>query len=99
VTIGGSSVPVTTTVPGQNGSLTFSGTASQQVTVRVTGNTMGSVTVKLLRPDGTTMTTTLSSSASFNLATQTLPTTGTYTVTIDPSQTNTGTMNVQVTNP
>jgi YD repeat-containing protein len=99
VTVGGSSVPVTTTVPGQNGSLTFSGTASQQVTVLVTGNTIGSVTVKLLRPDGTTMTTTLWSSDSFNLATQTLPTTGTYTITIDPSQTNTGTMNVQVTNP
>jgi hypothetical protein len=45
------------------------------------------------------MTTTLWSSDSFNLATQTLPTTGTYTITIDPSQTNTGTMNVQVTNP
>jgi len=99
VTVGGTAVAVTTTVPGQNGSLTFSGTASQQVTVRITGNTMGLVTVKLLRPDGTTMTTTSSSSASFNLAAQTLPTTGTYTITIDPSQTNTGTMNVQVTNP
>src|SRR5262249_16767145 len=70
VTIGGSAVGVTTAVPGQNGSLTFSGTSSQQVTVHITGNTMGSVTVKLLKPDGTTLTTSTSSAASFNLSTQ-----------------------------
>jgi hypothetical protein len=89
---------VTTTVPGQNASLTFSGTASQQVTVRVTGNTMSTLTLKVLRPDGTTLAQTSSASGTFNLATQ-LPTTGTYTITIDPLQTNIGSMNVQVTSP
>jgi hypothetical protein len=98
VAIGGPAVTVTTTVPGQNASLTFSGTSGQQVTVRVTGNTMA-VTVKLLKPDGTTLTSSISSASSFNLATQTLPTTGTYTITIDPSGANTGSMNVQVTSP
>ncbi len=40
ITIGGPSVPVNFTVPGQNARLTFSGTSGQQVTVHITGNTM-----------------------------------------------------------
>jgi YD repeat-containing protein len=100
ITIGGPAVNVTITTPGQNGSRTFNGNASQQVTVRVTNNTMGSVNVALVRQDGTsTLTSTTSSSASFNLATQTLPATETYTVRINPSGANTGSMNMSVTSP
>ena len=99
VTVGGSALNVTTTVPGQNATVTFSGTSSQQITVHVTSNSMGSVTVKLLKPDGTTLTSTTSSSASFNLATQTLSVTGTYTISIDPGGANIGSMNVSVTSP
>jgi hypothetical protein len=99
VTIGGSAVNVTTTVPGQNGRLTFSGTTGQQATVHVTSNTMGLVRVTLLKPDGTTLTSSFTSAASFNLATQTLSVTGTYTITIDPDSSNTGSMSVSVTNP
>ena len=96
---GGPSVAVTISTPGQNGSLTFSGKSGKQTTVRITSNTMGTVTVKLLKPDGTVLTSTTSSSSSFNLATQTLPTNGTYTISIDPSGANTGSMNVSVTSP
>jgi YD repeat-containing protein len=99
LTVGGSSLTLTTTTPGQNASATFSGTSSQQVTVHVTSNGMGSVTVKLLKPDGTQLTSTTSSASSFNLATQTLPTTGTYTILIDPGGTGTGSITVSVTNP
>ena len=99
VTVGGSALNVTTTVPGQNATVKFNGTSGQQVTVHVTSNTMGTVTVKLLKPDGATLTTTTSSSASFNLATQTLSVTGTYTISIDPSGANIGSMNVSVTSP
>jgi len=99
ITVGGAAVTVTTTAPGQNASLTFSGTSGQQVTVRVTSNTMSTVTVKLLKPDGTTLTTTTSSSATFNLATQTLSVTGTYTISVDPSGANIGSMIVSVTSP
>ena len=99
VTIGGSAVNVTTTVPGQNARLTFSGTNGQQATVRVTSNTMGLVRVTLLKPDGTSLTSSFTSAGSFNLATQTLPVTGTYTITIDPDSFNTGSMSVSVTNP
>ncbi len=99
VTVGGSALGVTTTVAGQNASVTFSGTASQQVTVHVTNNAMGFVTVKLLKADGTVLTSASSSGANFNLSTQTLPATATYTISIDPSQANTGSLNVNVTNP
>ena len=84
---------------GQNASINFPGTSGQQATVRLTNNNLGVVTVKLLRPDGTTMTTNASSSVSFNLATQTLTTTGTYKISIDPNGTIAGSISVSVTNP
>jgi YD repeat-containing protein len=99
ITIGGSAVAVSPGTPGQNGTLTFSGTASQQVTVHLTNNKLGNVTVKLLKPDGSQLTSTTSVLSSFNLATQTLPTTGTYTIVVDPPGATTGSINVSVTNP
>lgn len=98
-TVGGSAVSVSTSTPGQNAKVTFPGTAGQQVTVHLTANTYGAVTVSLLRPDGTSMTSTISSGNSFNLAAQTLPTTGTYTISIDPSGANIGGISVSVTTP
>jgi hypothetical protein len=94
LSINGASLPLTIPRPGQRARLTFTGTASQQVTVQMTGNTLGSVSVSLLKPDTSTLTSTTSSAANFNLATQTLPTTGTYTVLINPSGTNTGSLTV-----
>ena len=96
LTIGGSSLTLTTTVPGQNAMPTFSGTADQQVSVSFTSNTMGTVTVTLLKPDGTSLTSTTSSSASFGLPTQTLPVTGTYSIKIDPSGPSVGSITVAV---
>jgi len=86
-------------VPGQNASYTFSGTTGQQATVRVTGSTISCVTVTLLKPDGTSMTSTFSCSSTINLATQTLPVTGTYTVTVNPNSSSIGSLNLSVTNP
>jgi hypothetical protein len=99
VTVGGAPATLTTTAPGQNAQATFAGTASQQVTVHVTGNSMGSVTVKLLNPAGTQLTSATSSGSSFNLSTQTLPTTGTYTIVVDAGGTGIGSITVNVTNP
>ena len=98
LTLNASPQSVSISTPGQNGLLTFSGTGSQAVTVRVTGNNMP-VTVRLLKPDGTTLASQFSSSTNFNLSQQTLPTTGTYTVKVDPSDTATGGLSLQVTNP
>ncbi len=106
LTVGGAAVIVTLPTPGQNAALTFSGTSGQQVTVRVTNsdfrtpsNATGGVTVKLLKPDGTVLTSTTSFGSTFNLTTQTLPTTGTYTVVVDPQQANTGSLSISVTTP
>jgi hypothetical protein len=99
VTVGGSAASITIGTPGQNAAVTFSGTASQQVTVQITGNTIGSVTVTLRKPDGSQLTSATSSASSFNLTTQTLPSTGTYTIVIDPAGTSTGSVNVAVSSP
>src|SRR5262245_11924476 len=99
LTIGGTPIAVTLGTPGQNASFTFSGTAGQQATVRITGNTCGTVLIKLLKPDGSQLASATSAAASFNLPMQTLPTTGSYTVVVDPSAANTGTLNLSVTSP
>jgi lipid-binding SYLF domain-containing protein len=99
ITVNGASVTVSISRVGQRAYLTFDGNSGQQITVRLTSNSMGSVTVSLLKPDGTQLTSSTSSASSFNLTTQTLPTTGTYTILVDPAGTNTGSMNVAVTNP
>ena len=97
--INGPAVLLTTSRVGQNARVTFAGTSAQLVTVRMTSNTMGAVAVKLLKPDGTTLTSLSSGSVSFNLSQQTLPATGTYTVTIDLSGLATGSISVSATNP
>ncbi len=99
VTINAAATPVTLSRAGQNARYTFAGTASQQVTVKITGNTLGSVTVNLYTPSGAYQTGTTNSVAGFNLSTVTLSTTGTYTITINPTTTATGSLNLQVTNP
>jgi hypothetical protein len=99
LTIGGSSATLTTTTPGQNALATFSGTSGQQVTVHLTSNSMSWVTVALLKPDGSQLTSTYQVASSFNLSQQTLPTTGTYSITINPDTTGTGSITVNVTTP
>lgn len=100
ITIGGGATPVTIGVPGQNASYTFDGTASESVTVHVTSNTIGLTTVKLLDTNGTTvLASKFSSLGSFDLATVTLPSTGTYTVFIDPSGAAKGSLNLSATSP
>jgi len=99
VTIGGASAPVTITVPGQNGTVTFAGTAGQVVTIHLTGSTMSTATtLRLFKPDGTQLGT-IYGGGNFNLANQTLPVTGTYSILIDPSGTGTGSANINVTSP
>jgi YD repeat-containing protein len=106
VTINAGGSNVSLPGPGQIASYTFSGTASQQVTVRITNSdidlptgTGTTVTVSLLRANGTVLTSTTSGGTTFNLATQTLPATETYTVRVDPTGPGIGTLTVAVTNP
>lgn len=99
VTPGGAALPVNLPVSEQRAWITFAGTSGQQVTVRATGNSIASVTVRLLRPDGTQQATITSSAAAFNQSTQTLTVSGTYTVVVDPAGTNTGNITISVTAP
>jgi hypothetical protein len=99
ITLGGSAVFVDFARAGQNASLDFAGTVGQQVIVRITGNTVGNVAVKLLKPDGTQLTSVTSGNSSFSLASQTLPVTGTYFVTMDPSGLAAGGLSVLLENP
>jgi YD repeat-containing protein len=99
VTIGDAAIPVTVSNIGQNYYLTFTGSANQQVTVRVTGSTYPCVGVYLLDSSGTQLTSAGPCQASFNTPTITLPAAGTYTIRVDPSGPHTGTLNLQVTNP
>ena len=92
---GGSST-VATTVPGQNAAVTFAGTAGQRVSLEVTGVSVGSslccsLRVSILRPDGKVLVSPVfvGSNGGFVDAT-TLPSTGTYTVVVDPQGADTG---------
>ena len=96
----GSSQTVTNTVPGQNMSLTFSGSLNQRVFVDLTNVTIGSnaltgTRVTLIRPNGATL------GVPVNVGTNggyidltTLPVAGTYTIKIDPQGANTGSIKV-----
>jgi len=101
LTINAAATPVSLQTPGQNASFDFSVASSQQVTVRVTSNTIAGVspcvTVSLMS-GASTLTSSSSCAASFNLAQQTLAA-GTYTVKINPNSYSKGSLNIQVTSP
>lgn len=99
LTINAAATPVPLSRAGQNARYIFAGTAGQQATVKIIGNTLGSVTVTLYTPSGAWQNGLTSSAASFNLSTVTLATTGTYTVTVNPTGVTTGSLNLQVTSP
>ncbi len=85
MTVGGTAVPVTITTPGQNATLTFSGTAGQRVSLGLSANTMCVVTVTLRTPDGTPLGSKGTCISSNFIDTMVLPVTGTYSIGVDPS--------------
>jgi ribosome-associated translation inhibitor RaiA len=84
---------------GQCGRYTFSGTAGQQVTIKATNNKFGNVMVNLYTPSGVLQAGATSSASTFNLNPVTLATTDTYTITINPAMTDTGSIHLQVVSP
>jgi YD repeat-containing protein len=85
---------------GQNGRLTFSGTAGSSVGVEVAALTTTpasqTVTITVLKPDATQLTSGTVSNSGGLINLPTLPTTGTYTVVVDPSYAATATMQVTI---
>jgi Fibronectin type III domain len=96
ITIGGPAVSVTTTVPGQNARLTFAGSAGEAVGLDVSRVTIPSGTVSILRPDGATLTSKFFSTSGAFVDGTPLPTTGTYTIVVDPSDALTGTATLKL---
>ena len=91
ITPSGAPVTVTTTVPGQNGRLTFAGTAGQRVSLKVANVSYSSATAQLLDPNGNAVGgSVLFGTGGGFVDTRALPSTGTYTITVDPPNTTTG---------
>jgi hypothetical protein len=90
----GSPVNIATGIPGQNVRLTFNGTAGQQASAQLSSNYNQGywpVTLAILNPDGSTLgSNSPEIGGNASLGPLTLGTTGTYTVLIDPTGTNTG---------
>lgn len=87
---------VVTRASGQNARLTFSGTASQRVSVKSSSSTISLATLSILRPDGSTLSlNTIGAGAGF-LDAATLPATGTHTLFLDPWGANTGSVTLQL---
>jgi hypothetical protein len=90
----GTPLPISTTVPGQNATRTFNGTAGQRISFNFTGVTMASVKV-IVKAPGTSPPTVLQRTFGADgdfVDPVTLPAgrTGLYTVTIDPQGASTG---------
>jgi YD repeat-containing protein len=81
ITPNGAAMSETTTVPGQDVRLTFSGTTGQQVRVQASDGSGYSGTINLVAPNGSVVTYfTLGVNSSGYTSLQTLATTGTYTI-------------------
>ena len=100
MSIGGGTISLTTTVPGQAARAGFTGTAVQGTTMTVGTQPSSCFAIKILEPDGTTVLRSTSvCSTSYSSGSLSLPASGTYTVIVTPSGTATGTYTVGVTSP
>jgi YD repeat-containing protein len=102
LTVNGSSVPISTTLPGQNVYLTFSGTAPQNVTLRFTGLTItpsAQPQVTVYGTTGTQLSSTSCATSGCNIPLTNLPA-GTYSVIVAaPTNSTTMTFTAAVTSP
>jgi subtilisin family serine protease len=92
IAIGGGPVSLTLApVPGQNATLTLSGTATLRVSLRLSNVTIGNTSccgarISLLKPDGTTVVPPILVGSFGATINATLPVTGTYSIVVDPQQ-------------
>jgi hypothetical protein len=93
ISVGGAPVTVTTTTPGQNAKLTFTGSATQKISLQISSVTMTQAKVSIINPDATTLVApvTVGATGTF-ISGKTLPQSGTYSIVVDPTTTNAGTM-------
>jgi hypothetical protein len=88
---------LTFNTPGQNASYTFTGTSGQKITFSATSSSINS-TIKIKKPDNTVLSTLTTVSTASNagalMEPTTLPASGTYTVTVDPTAQATGSVTI-----
>ncbi len=90
--------PTTVTIdtPGSTAVRTFSGTAGQRLTLTVTGNSIARVDLRVRDPSGNTIANLFVGAATGFREVFTLPTTGTYTITVDPQDQFDGTLTFEL---
>jgi hypothetical protein len=96
----GTPITVTTTTAGQNARYTFSGTQNQQASVSLSGSTYTgciALSTSILKPDGSSLGSTSICGSTGSFGPLTLPSTGTYTVLVDPGGASTGSVTVGLT--
>jgi hypothetical protein len=99
LTIGGGAQALSFATPGQNASLTFAGTSGQKVTLAITPVSLSGVnaaTVKVRKPDNTVLSTIAVTNSGALMEPISLPTTGTYTVSVDPTAQATGSISLNL---
>jgi YD repeat-containing protein len=89
ITPGGPAVSVTTTMPGQNATLTFSGSANRRITLTA-GGSMGWALYSVVKPDGSYLIGPSWGAGGIYFDATVLPLDGVYTIVIDPENGNTG---------
>jgi hypothetical protein len=83
LSVDGATLPLNITPAGRRALITFNGTAAQYVTLNVSSVTLPNSNISILGPDGTSLLTGSISTAGGALKPQ-LPSTGTYTILVDP---------------
>lgn len=92
----GSNQAKTTTVPGQNLSVSISGTANQEISVELMNTTIASGMLRVLKPDGSNLANTGFNTSGTMISDVVLPTTGTYQIYIDPNYDYVGSTTIQL---
>lgn len=92
LTHGGAARTFTNTTPGQSGSLTMIGAADDRLAFEVSGASGAATTYRIRRPDGTTL---LSGTGNGFHEPISLPESGTYQITFDPTAVSTASLTVR----
>jgi subtilisin family serine protease len=90
ITAGGAGVTLTTGTPGQNASATFAGVAGRSISLALTAGSYSQMKVSILNPDGTALVSPQVFGGSGFIDTKTLPSSGSYTIVVDPGGSATG---------
>jgi hypothetical protein len=97
ITPGGAAVVVSVANAGGSSTASFSGTAGHRISLNITNVTITASKVSIVKPNGDNLLTPFSvTKTGYFLDVQTLPTTGTYKIVVNPKDTYTGSMKLRL---